>query len=251
MPETMPAARKEEHLRFEGATWRGMFRLGGITALLTVIVMISEIVITFLPGGARVATENVTVADWFRLFHVSWFLGLRNLGLINMIAATMLVPTSLALYGALRRELEPWAALALLLSIIGTTVYLAGNTGFAMLSLSRQYAAATTDTQRVALEASGRAMLAIGESHTPGTFVAFLFIEAGGTFMSILMLNHRSFGRAAGLTGILGNGLLLIFEFVSDFVPALFGVSIFIAAAGGLLSMAWYMFAARGLFRQA
>jgi hypothetical protein len=230
--------------------WRGSFRLGGITALAAVLVMTSEIFITFLPGGGRVAPENVTVVDWFRLFQDSWFLGLRNLGLINMIAATLLLPTSVALFGVFRHEREPWALLALILSIIGAAVYLAGNTGFAMLTLSGEYARATTETQRMAIEAAGRAMLAVGESHTPGTFVAFLFIEAGGILMSILMLGHERFGRGAGITGILGNGLLLGFEFVSDFIPALFDASLLIAGAGGLLSMAWYMLTARGLFRQ-
>ncbi len=230
--------------------WRGMLRVGAITALVTVLVMMSEIFITFLPGGGRVAPENVTVVDWFRLFQDSWFLGLRNLGLINMIAATLLLPTSLALFGVFRHEREPWALLALILSIIGAAVYLAGNTGFAMLTLSAEYAKATTEAQKMAIEAAGRAMLAIGESHTPGTFVAFLFIEAGGILMSILMLDHEGFGRGAGITGIFGNGLLLGFEFVSDFVPALFDASLLIAGAGGLLSMAWYVLTARGLFRQ-
>lgn len=230
--------------------WRGMFRFGGITALAAVLVMTSEIFITFLPGGGRVAPESVTVVDWFKLFQDSWFLGLRNLGLINMIATALLLPTSLALFGVFRREREPLAVLALILSVVGAAVYLAGNTGFAMLSLSGQYAAAPTDAQRAALEAAGRAMLAMGESHTPGTFMAFLFLEAGGILMSILMLGHDSFGRGAGITGIFGNGLLLGFELVSDFIPALFDASLAIAGAGGLLSMAWYVLTARGLFRQ-
>jgi hypothetical protein len=231
--------------------WRGMFRLGGIAALTAVLVMTAEIIITLLPGGGRVAPEDVTVVDWFKLFQDSWFLGLRNLGLINMIATTLLLAMSLALFGVFRRDHEPWAGLALILSIVGASVYLAGNTGFAMLRLSEEYAAATNEAQRGAIEAAGRAMLAMGESHTPGTFVAFLFLEVGGILMSILMLDHESFGRGVGITGIVGNGLLLSFEAVSDFIPALFDASLAIAGVGGLLSMAWYVLTARGLFRQA
>jgi len=234
---------------FGGASWRSLYRLGGITAWITVLVMISEIVITFLPGGGRVAPENVTVVDWFELFQDSWFLGLRNLGLINMIATSLMIPTVLALFGALRRDRESFAALAVLLSFLGAGAYLASNTGFGMLTLSGQYAAATTVAQRAAIEAAGRAMLALGESHTPGTFVPFLLIEAGGILISVVMLSSASFGRATAITGILGNGLLLLFEFVSDFVPALFGASLFIALGGGLLSMAWYVLVGRELLR--
>jgi len=246
--ETMPTKSREVG-GLGDASWRSLYRLGGITAWITVLVMISEIAITFLPGGGRVAPEDVTVVDWFTLFQESWFLGLRNLGLINMIATCLMIPTVLALFGALRREHEAYAALAVVLSFLGAAAYLASNTGFGMLTLSGQYAAATDEAQRAAIEAAGRAMLALGESHTPGTFVPFLFVEAGGILISAVMLGSTNFGRWTAITGILGNGLLLLFEVVSDFVPALFGASLLIALGGGLMSMAWYVLIGRGLLR--
>jgi hypothetical protein len=196
--------------------------------------MVSEIVITFLPGGGRVAPEDVTILTWFNLFQDNWFLGLRNLGLINMIAALLLLPTALALFGALRTAHEPWAALAFLVSIVGAAVYFTSNTGFPMLALSRQYGAATTEAQRAAIVAAGQAMLALGESHTPGTFVAFLLLESGEILNSGLMLRSEHFTRATAVPGLLGGALLLAFEVVSNFIPALFAISVFIAIAGGL-----------------
>ena len=92
-------------------------------------------------------------------------------------------------------------------------------------------------------------MLALGESHTPGTFVPFLLIEAGGILISAVMLGTTNFERWTAITGILGNGLLLLFEMVSDFFPALFSASLFIALGGGLLSMAWYVLVGRDLLR--
>jgi hypothetical protein len=222
-----------------------------MTALVTVLVMISEIVITFLPGGGRVASEEITIVDWFGLFQSSWFMGLRNLGLMNMIAATLMIPTSLAVVGALRRGHAPWAGLALILSIIGASVYLAGNTGFAMLNLSGRYAAASSEAQRAAIEAAGRAMLARGESHTPGTFVAFLFLECGGILLSAVMSRSPHFGRWTAITGIVGNGFLLAFELISDFVPVLFDASLALALIGGPMSMVWYVLTARDLLRLA
>src|SRR3990172_9374117 len=87
--------------------WTRFYRVGAIAAFVGVLFMISEIVITFLPGGGRVNPENVTVVNWFELFQDSWFLGLRNLGLINMIATTLLIPTMVALLGALRDKHGP------------------------------------------------------------------------------------------------------------------------------------------------
>jgi hypothetical protein len=232
-------------------SWSRFYRIGAITAFLTVLVMVSEIVITFLPGGGRVAPEDVTILTWFNLFQDNWFLGLRNLGLINMIAAALLLPTALALFGALRAAHEPWAALALIVSVVGAAVYFAGNTGFPMFALSRQYAAATTDAQRAAIVAAGQAMLALGESHTPGTFVAFLLLQSGALINSSLMLQSEHFTRATAITGLLGGALLLTFEIVSDFIPALFAMSLFIAIAGGLLSLVWWILVGRDLLRLA
>lgn len=229
--------------------WSRFYRIGAIAAFVTVLVMISEIVITFLPGGGRVAPEEVTIVNWFELFQDSWFLGLRNLGLINMIAAVLLIPSLLALFGVLRHDHGPWATLALIISVAGAAVYLAGNTGFPMLALSRQYAAAATEAERAAIEAAGQAMLAMGESHTPGTFVAFLLIECGGLLMSWLMLRSEYFARATAMVGLFGNASLLAFEVVSAFVPALFAISLFIALVGGLLSMIWYVQIGRELLR--
>jgi Domain of unknown function (DUF4386) len=229
--------------------WSRFYGVGAVTALLTVFVMVSEIVITFLPGGGRVAPEDVTTLTWFNLFTNSRFLGLRNLGLINMIAALLLIPTTVAIFGGLRAAHEPWAALALILSIMGAGVYLAGNTGLPMFTLSQQYHAATSDAQRAAIEAAGRAMLALGESHTPGTFVAFFLLQSGAILSSGLMLRSVNFARATGITGLLGGALLLTFEVASDFIQALFAFSIFIAMIGGILSLVWYILVARDLLR--
>jgi hypothetical protein len=44
---------------------------------------------------------------------------------------------------------------------------------------------------------------------------------------------------------------LLAFEIVSDFIPALFAMSLFIAIAGGLLSLVWWILVGRDLLRLA
>jgi hypothetical protein len=245
---------QSEHGHVSGAesaasSWQSLYRLGGITALLAVVVAFAEIGITFLPSGGRTPIDALTVADWFALFQDNWFMGLRNLGLMNMIGIALLVPTFLALCAAHRRVNPAYAALALLVNTIGVTIYAANNTAFAMLTLSQQYAAAASDPQRVALLAAGESLLAQGQSHTAGTFLGFFITEIATLLICLVMLRGGVFGKATATVGILAYGLFLIFDVLSAFVPAAFEVAMVFAMGGGLLTMAWYILIARELLR--
>jgi hypothetical protein len=118
-----------------------------------------------------------------------------------------------------------------------------------MLSLSQQYAAALTDAQRSQLEAAGQAMLAVGESHSPGTFLAFALTETAGLLISLAMLRSGTFGKSTAYAGILGFIALLGFDICSAFVPTLFDVAMLFAMVGGISSMIWYGLIARRLFQ--
>jgi len=230
-------------------SWKSIYRIGGTAALMVVLVMLMEILITFLPGGGATGPDTVTVLDWFALLQSNPLMGLRNLGLVNMVAASLAIPVLLALYAAHRKVDRVYATLALILSLIGTTVYLANNTAFPMLALSGRHAAATTDAQRTLLAAAGEAMLAQAESHTPGTFVGFLYTEISSIIISIVMLRGRVFGKPTACAGILGFGFLFVFEVLSSFVPTLFDVAMVLAIIGGLSSIVWYGLIARRLFQ--
>jgi hypothetical protein len=215
-----------------------LYGLGTVAALLIVFTALIEIILTFLPGGYA---SSETVLDWFSLLHNNWFLGLRNLGLLNIIMNLLGIPMFLALYTIHRKSQPVSATLAWILSLIGLAVFYATNQAFSMLELSRQYAAATSDVQRTLLAAAGQALLSIGESHTPGTFLGFFFSELAGLLMSFVMLQGKIFNKSAAYCGILGFGLLFIFEVCSSFVPAWSQIVLIFAMSGGLLSMAWYV----------
>jgi hypothetical protein len=226
--------------------WNRIYRIGALAAVGAVLVGVLEILITFLPGGN---TTQQTVLDWFQLFQENWFIGLRNLGLLNILLNFLAILTYFALYAVHRQDRhKPFAALAAIIAFLGIGVFLATNRAFAMWDLSNQYAAATTDIQRLTLAAAGQAMLAVGESHTPGTFLAFFLVETAGILISIVMLRSQIFPKAAAYAGIIGFSLLLIFEFIASFLAGLSGVTIILAMIGGLLSMVWYILIARRLF---
>jgi hypothetical protein len=227
--------------------WNSIYKIGGVAALSAVLVGLVEIVITFLPGGN---TPQETVLDWFKLFQGNWFMGLRNLGLLNIILNTLAILIYFALYAVHRHDRnKPYATLAVLIAFIGIGVFYATNRAFPMLALSRQYAAATTDLQRAMLEAAGQSSIFVGESHTPGTFLGFFLLEVSGTMISLVMLRSKIFSKVTAYAGIFGFGILLVFEFFSSFVSGLSMVTLILALFGGLLSMAWYILIARRLFQ--
>lgn len=223
-----------------------LYRLGGAAALLVVLTALLEIIITFLPGGY---TTSETVIDWFTLLQDNWFLGLRNLGLLNIIVVGLGIPAFFALYMAHRPTNQTFAALAVVISFIGVAVFYATNRAFPMLDLSTQYAAATSESERTMLVAAGQALLSVGQSHTPGTFLAFFLSEIGGFAMSLVMLRGRIFSRASAYAGIAGFGLLFVFEILSSFVPSLHDAALILALGGGLANMAWYILIAQRLFQ--
>lgn len=221
--------------------WKSLCKVGGVTALAAVALAPAEVAIALLPGVDQTLAHTVTVIDWFRLFQNHWFLGLRSLGLLNLIGAALLMPTILAIYSVLRRGHDAFAALGTILFFVGIAVYVAGSRAFPMLSLSGQYASAATDGQRSLFAAAGQAMLAEGQSRA-----GILLIESACLVISIVMLRGAVFSKLTAWAGILGNMLMMILEIA--FIPPR-GVGMAVAAAGGFSTMAWYFLIGRGLLR--
>jgi len=223
------------------SSWKALWLVGGITALLSIALAPAEVVISLVPGVEDISTRTVTVADWFALFQNHWFLGLRNLGLLNLVGAALLVPTILAIYSVLRRDSAAFAALAAVLFFVGIAVYLAGSRAFPMLSLSRRYVSATTDSQRSLLAAAGQAMLAEGESRAGLLLIEFAFL-----ITATVMSRSKVFSKATAYAGMLGSMLMMVLEIA--FTPP-HGTGMVIAATGGLLMMAWFFLTGRKLLQ--
>jgi len=223
------------------SSWKSLHKIGGTTALVAVVLAPAEVIIGLFPGVARVTAQTVSVVDWFTLLQNHWFVGLRNLGLLNLVGAVLLVPTILAVYFALRRENEALAALGAILFFLGVAVYLASSRAFPLLSLSGQYAVATTDEQRSLLIAAGQTMLAEGQSRA-----GILLIEFACLVISTVMREGEAFSKATAYAGMLGNSLMILLEIA--FMPP-HGAGMVIAASGGLSIMTWYFLVDRRLLQ--
>jgi uncharacterized membrane protein len=236
----------EEELKLSESNRKTVLKIGGICALLTVVVAFCEMAVTFLPGGS---SPVVAVVDWFTQLQTNRFMGLRNLGLLNIFMFTLGIPMYFALFLTHRKTYKTLAALALIISLVGVAAFLATNRAFAMLELSGQYALATTEAQRSLVAAAGQAMLSVGRSHSPGTFLGLFLGEVAGILMSVVMLRAKIFTKANAIIGIIGFSLLSIFEVWISFIPALHEVAMFVAMGGAIFNVLWMILLGRRLLQ--
>ena len=223
--------------------WQLVYRLGGIAAIAAILIGIAEIAIQFIPGAGTIPE---TSAGWFALYQENAFLGLRNMGLLNILLNLAGIFTYFALLTAHRRTQQfPFAALAFIISYIGIATFMATNRAFAMWDLSQQYRLANTPALQAQLEAAAQSMLAVGGSHSPGTYPAFFLQETAGILISLVMVRSEVFGKAAGICGAIGFTALLIFETITSFGGGLTSITLLISMVGGILSMVWYFLIAR------
>jgi hypothetical protein len=155
----------------------------------------------------------------------------------------------LALYEAHKHTNKAYAALAVILSFVGTGIYLSNNAAFPMLALSARYEAATTDAQRALLTAAGEAVLARGEDFTPGAFMGFFISEIAMVAMALVMLRGGIFSKATAYAGLVGSLFLTIFTIWTTFIPAFFEVAMLLAMIGGISTIIWNILTARKLFQ--
>jgi len=227
--------------------WKSIYVLGGITAILSLIAVVADIVIGSSMGGNLSALPQ-TAIERFGQFQQNTWLGLYNLDLLNTVNQLISIPVYFALYAALRKTNKPYALLALIVFLIGTTIFVTNNTALPMLELSRKYALAI-EPQKTLLAAAGEAMLARGEHGSFGVFFSFFLPTLSALIFSFVMLQGKVFSKANSYVGILGNALMVIYIVLVTFAPAVKDMAMAFAMPGGLLLVAWMVMLTIRLFR--
>jgi len=222
-----------------------------VGAISTILVLVG-ISIDFYAGSANAGNLNAlpqTAVDRFMQFKENRLLGLYNLDLLNTINQIILIPAYLALFVAHRKTNFAYAALALIIFLVGTAIFVSNNTALPMLNLSDKFFAATDESQKMLLAAAGESMLARGAHGTPGVFISFLLPTVAGIIMSLVMLHGRIFSKATAYFGLIGSVVMIGYFFLVTFVPDAEKMATVYAAPGGICSMVWMILFTIRLFK--
>jgi hypothetical protein len=225
IPQAQSVADPEE----AGSSWRTLYRAAGAAALITAVLIPVQIAVFIAYPYPD------TVAGWFGLLRDNPLAGLVDLDLLLVVDNILLVVIALAVYVALRQASPSVTTMAAGLWLLAIVMVIAANPAVEMLSLSDQFAAATTEAQRASALAAGQALLAGWE----GTAfqVGYIVGQLAGILLGIVMLRGDLFGRAVPVTLILGN--VLGFGY---YLPT---VGLAISAFSGVVLWAWYLLIAR------
>ena len=181
-------------------SWKNLYIVAAVAALILVVftVIQSVVFITNPPPPGD-------VQGWFTLFQHNKVIGLLDMDLLLVADNLLAIPIFLALYFILKQSAKSSMVLALMLGLVGVVTYFASNTAFQMLSLSSQYASATTDAQRSMFLAGGQSMLTIyeGTAFYVGNFIGTVAL----LMVSIIMLRNNVFSKTTAYTGIIANVL--------------------------------------------
>ena len=225
-------------LRMDRESEALLFRLGAWGGFVIAIVYLAEFGVV-----ARWGLPPSTVETVFAVFAEGRYTGLLRVFAFDLVAATMHLPLFLALFVALAGEKRAVVPMmfALLCALVGLAAFYAANTVISMLSLSDQFAAASTGVQRERLLAAGQAMLGSFRFDNTGLFMAFDLYAIAGMLACSVMRRSDRFTRRTAWLGLLGNAIQLApprgvgpafyFEVIS---PLQIGI-------GGVLLIAWYI----------
>ena len=227
------------------SNWNSLYKVGGVAALFCAAMYLIVLAV-YIPANLA-SPPPETILEWFKVFEESRITGLFYLGIGDVLIMILWGPLALALYVVLRQANKTWTLIATPFVFVGMGVFLATNTAFSMLSLSQEYAAAATETEKSMLLAAGQAMLAI----TRGSGVLYTgmpLVWLAGVVFSIVMLQSDAFSKATAWVGILGLGLLAMgviggghYTSTGEYTTLQAAVIALQYIGGGLLSLAWYI----------
>jgi hypothetical protein len=220
--------------------WKILYKVGGVAALIAGVIFRRNL-------GPEISLfvaqkQPDTIVGWFTLLQNNKFLGLTYLNIFDIVDYVLVGLMFLALYVALRRFNRSCIAIATLLGLMGIAVYFASNTAFSVLSLSDQYAAATTDAQKSLFLAAGQAVLAINQPVAPyqgtGIYMSLLLQAIAGLIISVVMLRSKVFSKVTAYVGILASAFDLVYCITFAFVP---GIDVYLLSAAGLFLFIWHI----------
>jgi hypothetical protein len=218
-------------------SWRSLYRVGGVSAVLYVVLIIIPLVLMFttpqppLAGGA--ATLQYIAS--YKLVYIIELVSFVGLSLPAMVVF-------LALYMALKHLSKSYAALGAIIGMASEVIALAYNSSPqslnpGLLYLSDHYVAATTAAQRAAFATAAEGLIAVSNAVN----AAGILTALGILILSLVMLKgvfHKGVAYVGIATGAIG--------IVSEALRPLLGPGYFVY---GLLLPIWFIAVGWKLYR--
>ncbi|TKJ46911.1 hypothetical protein CEE34_06415 [Candidatus Aerophobetes bacterium Ae_b3a] len=223
------------------ADWKGIYRIGGVAALMQFTCTLIIIIVTSTLG-----LKPISAHEYFTLLESNKIVGLLRDDFLSLIIIALYLLTFFALYGALRRDNCVYAALATVLTFVAVTCSFASHSGFSIVHLSEQYAAASTDAVRSQLLAAGEAIIASDMWNSTAGFMAGILLQGAGVLISVVMLRGRTFSKVTAYAGILANGFDLAQHLIHPLLRSIASILLMIAGPFYLL---WFPLLSRDLFK--
>jgi Domain of unknown function (DUF4386) len=187
-------------------SWRALYRAGGVSAVLFVVLTIVSLVLAFVTpqpqssGGSLMLPGGVATLQYIAS-HRSVFI-LDQILFVGPVAFTIVV--FLALYVALKHLSKSYAAIGAVVGIVGVVLSLVPFSIVGGLAyLSDQYVAATTLAQRADFATAADSLIAQNNIVSVGGIV----FAVGILVISLAMLKgvfHKGIANLGIVTGVVG-----------------------------------------------
>jgi hypothetical protein len=229
------------------SSWKSLYKIGGVAALIATALFVGDIVI-LVTGNAMLGSAN----SWFTLMQNDRVAGLLQLFFTDLVGVALMYPIFFALYAALKRSNEVYAAFATGLAGLGIAIVLATNINYSLLYFNDQYAVATA-VQRSQIATAGESFVAL--LNGTGPIMGGLFIEGAFVIISIIMLQSRVFSKKIAYLGIAAHGLDVAHSIVLLVLAPIFGMALastigaLLLTIGGTLQLIWYPLVGRRLIQ--
>ena len=224
-------------------TWKNLYTIGGIAALLQLGIVLLIIIVT-----ATLGTRPVEVQEFFEMYQNNKLAGFLQDDFSSLFLMMLYLFTFPALYYALRRVNPVYTTLATLLTLAVVISCIATHSGFSLMYLSDKYAAAAGEAQRAQILAAGEAVLASDIWNSSSAFLSGILMQGSGVLISLVILRSKDFSRVTAWSGLLANSFDLIQHLLHPFAPE---ISSFIFMFFGSVYLIWFPMLARDLLRLA
>ncbi len=217
------------------------YKLGSISAWLQLLITLAIIVISLTLG-----TEPKTAQEYFSLYQNDRLTAFLRDDFSSLIVVALYLGLFPGLYLALRQVNRHAAGFITALVWVGVTCCFANHSGFSLIHLSDQYAAAQDPAQKSQLLAAAEGVIAGNIWHSTGGYMTGILLQGGGVLISLLMLRSRHFSKVSAFAGLFANAFDLVQHVLHPFAPSLSG-SIMLFA--GPFYLVWFPMLAIDLAR--